>query len=140
MFRARSDGIFLMRGPFRAFTDTRTREYVRGGFGALLAVLPAALSFSASIEPQQTPEHMLVRISFVAQICDGFYPLELEKHHPNGVIFDAHDHSDKTFEVFKRFVNTIRCQMLNWPNTFSCAFKTIAHTAPSFTLCPNASS
>jgi len=58
------DGIFLMRGPFRAFTDTRTRD-------------------------------------FVAQICDGFYPLELEKHHPNGVVFDAHDHSDKTFEVFK---------------------------------------
>ena len=38
LFRVSSDGIFLMRGPFRAFTDTRTREYVRGGFGALLAV------------------------------------------------------------------------------------------------------
>ena len=24
----RSDGIFLMRGPFRPFTDRRTREYV----------------------------------------------------------------------------------------------------------------
>lgn len=58
------DGIFLMRGPFRPFTDMQTRE-------------------------------------FVDHICDGFFPLELQKHYPNGVVFDAHDHSDQTFEAFK---------------------------------------
>ena len=43
-------------------------------------------------------------IRFVDHICDGFFPLELEKHHPNGVVFDAHDHSDKTYEAFKKLV------------------------------------
>jgi UBX domain-containing protein 11 len=83
------NGVMLRRGPFRALDDASTQ-------------VPVLHSIHTWVQPNCSA---VILQAFLRDICDGFYPSELQDHFPNGVIWEV---TDRRYDVRPKMIDSDR--------------------------------